>query len=226
MNFDLPSEITDLVTRLDTFIEAEIVPLQAEDDNERFFDHRREYARTDFDNGGLPRPEWEALMAEAVRRADKAGLYRFSLPAEFGGQDGGNLAMAVVREHMAAKGLGLFNDLQSEHSVIGNFPVIVMLRDFGTAAQKQTFISGALSGDIRMAFGLTEEAHGSDATHMETRAVRETRDGKSGWRIDGEKCGPQGCTPRPIASPSRAPLARMARRMGSLLSWFLPRHRG
>ena len=187
MNFDLPSEITDLVTRLDTFIEAEIVPLQAEDDNERFFDHRREYARTDFENGGLPRPEWEALMAEAVRRADKAGLYRFSLPAEFGGHDGGNLAMAVVREHMAAKGLGLFNDLQSEHSVIGNFPVIVMLRDFGTAAQKQTFISGALSGDIRMAFGLTEEAHGSDATHMETRAVRETRDGKSGWRIDGEK---------------------------------------
>jgi acyl-CoA dehydrogenase len=88
---------------------------------------------------------------------------------------------------MAAKGLGLFNDLQSEHSVIGNFPVIVMLRDFGTEAQKQTFISGALSGDIRMAFGLTEEAHGSDATHMETRAVRETRDGKSGWRIDGEK---------------------------------------
>lgn len=187
MNFDLPSEITDLVTRLDAFIEAEIVPLQAEDDNERFFDHRREYARTDFENGGLPRPEWEALMAEAVRRADKAGLYRFSLPAEFGGQDGGNLAMAVVREHMAAKGLGLFNDLQSEHSVIGNFPVIVMLRDFGTEAQKQTFISGALSGDIRMAFGLTEEAHGSDATHMETRAVRETRDGKSGWRIDGEK---------------------------------------
>lgn len=187
MNFDLPSEITDLVTRLDAFIEAEIVPLQAEDDNERFFDHRREYARTDFENGGLPRPEWEALMAEAVRRADKAGLYRFSLPAEFGGQDGGNLTMAVVREHMAAKGLGLFNDLQSEHSVIGNFPVIVMLRDFGTEAQKQTFISGALSGDIRMAFGLTEEAHGSDATHMETRAVRETRDGKSGWRIDGEK---------------------------------------
>jgi acyl-CoA dehydrogenase len=84
MNFDLPSEITDLVTRLDTFIEAEIVPLQAEDDNERFFDHRREYARTDFDNGGLPRPEWEALMAEAVHRADKAGLYRIWPPRGWG----------------------------------------------------------------------------------------------------------------------------------------------
>ena len=30
---------------------------------------------------------------------------------------------------------------------------------------------------IPTAFGLTEPHHGSDATHMETRAVRETRDG-------------------------------------------------
>jgi len=187
MNFDLPPEITDLLTRLDDFIATQIEPLQAENDNIRFFDHRREWARTDFDNGGLPRPEWEALMAQAVARADNAGLYRFSLPAEFGGQDGGNLAMAVVREHMAAKGLGLFNDLQSEHSVIGNFPVIIMLRDFGTEAQKQVFIKGALAGDVRMAFGLTEPEHGSDATFMETRAVRETRAGTPGWRIDGEK---------------------------------------
>lgn len=56
MNFDLPSEITDLVTRLDAFIEAEIVPLQAEDDNERFFDHRREYARTDLITAGCHGP--------------------------------------------------------------------------------------------------------------------------------------------------------------------------
>ena len=28
----------------------------------RFFDHRREWARTDFDKGGLPRAEWEALL--------------------------------------------------------------------------------------------------------------------------------------------------------------------
>ncbi len=187
MNFDLPPEIADLLTRLDAFIDSEIAPLQAQDDNDRFFDHRREWPRTDFDNGGLPRPKWEALMAEAVARADKAGFYRFSLPAEFGGQDGGSFAMAVARAHMATKGLGLFNDLQSEHSVIGNFPVIVMLRDFGTDAQKETFIKGARDGDVRMAFGLTEPDHGSDATHMGTRAVRETRNGKSGWRIDGEK---------------------------------------
>ncbi|MGQ3402912.1 acyl-CoA dehydrogenase, partial [Sphingopyxis sp.] len=42
-------------------------------------------------------------------------------------------------------------------------------------------------GKRRTAFGLTEPDHGSDATHMETRAVRETRDGVDGWRIDGRK---------------------------------------
>jgi len=40
---------------------------------------------------------------------------------------------------------------------------------------------------FKIAFGLTEPHHGSDATHMETRAVRETRGGRAGFRIDGEK---------------------------------------
>ncbi|PMY00648.1 acyl-CoA dehydrogenase family protein, partial [Pseudomonas sp. MPR-R5A] len=87
---------------------AEITPLQHQDDNNRFFDHRREYARTDWDNGGLPRHEWEELLAEARRRADAAGHLRFGWPKELGGKGGSNLALAVIREHLASKGLGLF----------------------------------------------------------------------------------------------------------------------
>ncbi|MDT7838130.1 acyl-CoA dehydrogenase family protein [Aquabacterium sp. OR-4] len=187
MDFNLPTDLVAYLARLDAFIEAEIRPLQAQHDNERFFDHRREWARTDFEGGGLPRPEWEALLLQARQRADQAGFYRFSLPEAYGGAGGGNLWMAVIREHLAAKGLGLFNDLQNEHSVVGNFPVIVMLRDFGSPAQQQQFIHGCLDGRYRIAFGLTEPGHGSDATHMDTRAVREQRHGRPGWRIDGEK---------------------------------------
>ena len=175
------------MAELDAFIEKEIKPLELENDNMRFFDHRREWARTDFENGGLPRHEWEALLLECKKIADKAGFYRLSLPKEFGGQEIGNLWMSVIRDHLASKGLGLFNDLQNEHSVVGNFPVIVMLRDFGSPAQKEQFIKGQLAFKTRITFGLTEPNHGSDATHMETRAVRETRDGVPGWRIDGEK---------------------------------------
>ena len=41
---------------------------------------------------------------EARRRADAAGHYRYPFPKEYGGQDGTNLGMAVIREHLAAQG--------------------------------------------------------------------------------------------------------------------------
>ncbi len=186
MNFELPSELSDYLSVLDTFIEEEIKPLEQQDDNIRFFDHRREWARTDFENGGLPRPEWEDLMREAKRRSDRAGHFRFGLPEEYGGQNGSNLAMAVIREHLARKGLGLHNDLQTEHSIVANFPQILMLRDFARDDQKH-LATDALEGKFRATFGLTEPNHGSDATHMETKAVREVRDGVEGWLINGEK---------------------------------------
>jgi acyl-CoA dehydrogenase len=182
MDFRIPADIAAYLVELDQFIEREIKPLQARDDNERFFDHRREWARTDFENQGLPRHEWEDLLRQMKRLADKAGHYRYALPKEFGGKDGTNLAMAIIREHLAAKGLGLHNDLQNESSIVGNLPTALMLRDFGTAEQKK-LIPGILEGKLRISFGLTEPNHGSDATWMETRAVK---DGK-GWRITGEK---------------------------------------
>jgi acyl-CoA dehydrogenase len=185
--FEVPQDILDYLTVLDGFIEAEIKPLEQRDDNIRFFDHRREHARTDWDNDGLPREEWEDLLREAKALADKAGHYRYQLPREFGGQDGTNLGMAVIRHHLAKKGLGLHNDLQNEHSIVGNLVQPLMMRDFGTDAQKEKFMEGMLQGKQRWAFGLTEEAHGSDATHMETRAVRHTKDGVEGWLINGEK---------------------------------------
>jgi acyl-CoA dehydrogenase len=77
MNFDIPADITAYLAVLDDFIEKEIKPIEARDDNIRFFDHRREYARTDFENGGLPRKEWEDLLIEAKRVADKAGHFTF-----------------------------------------------------------------------------------------------------------------------------------------------------
>ena len=82
MDFDIPKDISDYLKVLDGFIDEEIKPLQAQDDNERFFDHRREHARTDWDNQGLPRKDWEDLLREMRRRADAAGHLRYGLPEE------------------------------------------------------------------------------------------------------------------------------------------------
>ncbi len=187
MDFAVSQELQDYLAELDAFIDAEIKPLEQQDDNIRFFDHRREDARTDWDREGLPNEEWEALLKEATSRADKAGHWRFSAPKKYGGKDGSNLWMAVIRDHFGQRGLGLHNDLQNEHSIVGNFPFVEMFEQFGTEAQKQEFINGGFDRTKRAAFGLTEGAHGSDATHMETKGVKETRDGVAGYRIDGEK---------------------------------------
>ena len=187
MDFALSADLVAYLAELDAFIEAEIKPLQEKDDNERFFDHRRENARTDWDNEGLPRPEWEALLDEARELADAAGHLRFAWPTEYGGKGGSHLWMAVIREHLAAKGLGLFNDLQNEHSIVGNNPFVVMFKEFATPEQFARDGAGVLDGSIKTAFGLTEPDHGSDATFMETRGVRQERDGKPGWLINGEK---------------------------------------
>lgn len=183
MDFAIPDQIQATLDALDAFIEAEIEPLQQADDNMRFFDHRREWARTDWENDGVPNPEWEDLLAEMRRRADAAGWLRWALPSEFGGRDASNLEMAIIREHLAHRGLGLHNDLQNESSIVGNFPTVLMMRDFGTPEQIAEWMPGFLDGSRRLAFGLTEPNHGSDATYMETTAVR---DG-DGWVINGMK---------------------------------------
>jgi alkylation response protein AidB-like acyl-CoA dehydrogenase len=181
MDFSIPQDIQDFIRRLDEFIEREIKPLERE--NMQFFDHRREHARTDWENDGTPRREWEELLGEMRRRADAAGFLRYALPREVGGQGGSNLGMAVIREHLAAMGLGLHNDLQNESSVVGNFPFVHMMLDFGTGEQRAEFLPGIITGEKRVAFGLTEPGHGSDATWLETKAVRDGDD----WVINGTK---------------------------------------
>ncbi|TVZ03377.1 acyl-CoA dehydrogenase [Trebonia kvetii] len=181
MNFDLPDHLPPLLQRMDAFIEAEIVPLQEQ--HKQFFDERREFARTDLDRGGLPSREWEELLTQMRRLADAAGWLRYGLPAALGGQDGSNLDMAVIREHLATRGLGLHNDLQDESSIVGNFPLVIMMDRFGTDAQRAAWAQAMLAGERSLAFGLTEPEHGTDATWLETTAEA---DG-DGWRINGTK---------------------------------------
>ena len=147
-----------------------------------------------WDNGGIPTREWEDLLDEMRRRADKAGWLRYGLPSQFGGRDGTNLDMAVIREHLAHKGLGLHNDLQDESSIVGNFPQVIMMDRFGTDAQKKEWIEALITGERSMAFGLTEPNHGSDATWLETRAVPTATTGSS--------TAPSGGTPACTAPPT------------------------
>lgn len=96
--------------------------------------------------------------------------------------------MSAIRFHLSSHfvyggGLGLANDLQNEHSIVGNFPDVLMIHHFGTEEQRQTLIPARLRGEFRTTFGLTEPDHGSDATFMSTVARRE----RDGYEITGAK---------------------------------------
>ena len=183
MNFDIPPDIAEFLAELDAFIDAKIKPLEAKDDNMRFFDHRREDARTDWHRDGLPNEAWEDLLRQARDLAIEAGVFHYPFPREFGGRDGSNLGMAIIREHLAAKGLGLHNDLQNEHSIVGNSIGLLLMLEYGTVAQKAQWLEGMRNARMGFAFGITEPEHGSDATYMETAAERDGDD----WIINGEK---------------------------------------
>jgi hypothetical protein len=75
MDFDIPAELTRYLTELDEFIEREIRPLEEADDNIRFFDYRREDARTDWDRGGPTRPGTTGTRSRPSTAAGTAPIW-------------------------------------------------------------------------------------------------------------------------------------------------------
>lgn len=174
-------EIQETLDRLDAFLAEQIEPLERE--HPQFFDHRREFARTDLDNDGKPRQEWVLLVAQMRQLADAAGWFRHGLPKDMGGQGASNLEMAIIREHLALRGIGLHDDSLYESCVVGNFPVQLAFYHAATEEQRAEWLEDMITGEKRVAMGLTEPNVGSDLLRLETTAVR---DGDE-WVISGAK---------------------------------------
>ncbi|HWD74556.1 MAG TPA: acyl-CoA dehydrogenase family protein [Solirubrobacteraceae bacterium] len=181
MDWSIPADVTELLGSIDEFIERELEPLQRA--NPDLFDHRREFTRTDTERGGIPTERWRALLAQARRLAIDAGFYKYPFPSALGGNDGSNLAMAIIREHLAHRGPGLHAELSHEASVVANEPLVLVLHEYGTPEQRERYLEPLADGRLAIAFALTEPGHGSDATWLQTRAERV--DG--GWELHGVK---------------------------------------
>ena len=77
--------------------------------------------------------------------------------------------MAIIREHFATKGLGLHNDLQNEHSIVGNNVGLLLMIEHGTDEQKAEWVDDLAEGrrglrvrDHRAPARLGCHAHGDD----------------------------------------------------------------
>ena len=91
--------------------------------------------------------------------------------------------MAVIREHLAAKGLGLHNDLQNEHSIVGNNVGLLLMINYGTDEQKAEWVDDLLSAGVGSRSGSPSR---STAPTRRTWRRHAVRDGDE-WVINGEK---------------------------------------
>lgn len=122
-------------------------------------DFRPDYIRKLHD-AHLPDKELWGRFAEA-------GFCGTNLPEEWGGSNLGIAGMAVVVEEAAA---------------CGQYPLMLILSSamagtfiarHGTQAQKQRWLPGLASGQIRMAFSITEPGAGTNAHRMSTSLRKE-----------------------------------------------------
>lgn len=114
---------------------------------------------------------------EVFRVLGRCGLLGLPYPEEYGG--GGQpyeVYLQVVEElarHWLAVGIGVSVHTLSCHA----------LAYYGDEQQKRRWLPGMLGGELLGAYGLSEPAHGSDAAHLTTRAVRDGDD----YVVDGTK---------------------------------------
>ncbi|MGF6889352.1 acyl-CoA dehydrogenase [Nocardia sp. GAS34] len=115
--------------------------------------------------------------AEFSRRLGEHGWIGMAFPARYGGSEAGALARFVVTEELLAAGAPV-----AAHWIADRQSGPGLLR-FGTAEQKDTFLSRIAQGQCFFAVGMSEPDTGSDLASVRTRAQRV--DG--GWRLNGTK---------------------------------------
>ena len=107
------------------------------------------------------------------------GWVGMAFPEEYGGGGAGITEAAVMMRAISATG-GAMNACTPLHlTIFGLQPVV----KYGNERLRQTFLPRAVTGDLHVAFGITEPDAGTDTSRIATRAVR---DG-DGWRISGQK---------------------------------------
>ena len=107
------------------------------------------------------------------------GWIGIAIPAEYGGAGLGITEASIVLEEVAASG-ACMNGASSIHlSIFGMHPVV----RHGSAELRQRYLPRVASGDLHVAFGVTEPDAGVDTTAIRTRAQR---DG-DGYRVTGRK---------------------------------------
>jgi acyl-CoA dehydrogenase family member 9 len=155
-------------------------PLPSEEEAERvraLVARFREYAAEQLDPFTIDREAW--IPDQVFQELGDLGLMGLYVAEEYGGAGLSQTGYARVFEALVEGG-GSLGVAMGVHQSIGMKGISM----FGTEEQKQRFLPDLCSGRKLAGFALTEPHAGSDAFHIESRAVRQ-RDGS--WLLNGEK---------------------------------------
>ncbi len=107
---------------------------------------------------------WEFYDAMA-----QAGWIGVAIPEAYGGSGRGITEASLVLEEVAASGAAMNGATALHLSIFGMQPVV----RYGDEAMKQRFLPRVASGELHVAFGVTEPDAGTDTTAIETFARRD-----------------------------------------------------
>ena len=123
----------------------------------------------------FPDNYWEAHDREGVYPQEffdamaAAGWIGTAIPQAYGGAGKGIQEAAIVLEEVAASGAAMNGATPIHLSMFGMHPVV----KHGSEAMKQKYLPKVASGELEVAFGVTEPNAGSDTTSIETSAKLE-----------------------------------------------------
>ncbi|MBK8654393.1 MAG: acyl-CoA dehydrogenase family protein [Haliscomenobacter sp.] len=131
-------------------------------------------------------PNWERIDKQEegfvpglIKKLAELGIVGAHMPEAYGGIALDNNTNTFITEEMGAS--GSFSVSFSAHTGIGMLPILY----YGTEAQKQKYLPGLISGELKAAYCLTEPGSGSDALAAKTRADL-TSDGQF-YVLNGQK---------------------------------------
>ncbi len=138
-----------------------------EDEHDVFREQFRRFAEdeiapkiADWNTAGRPdRDTWRAM--------GEAGFLGADMPEAYGGSDAGFRYDAIIMEELS--------DIRA-HALMFSLHTDICapyLRDFGSEAQKQKYLSGAITGECLLGVAMTEPGTGSDLAAVQTRALRD-----------------------------------------------------
>ncbi|HEX5502373.1 MAG TPA: acyl-CoA dehydrogenase family protein [Thermomicrobiales bacterium] len=125
------------------------------------------------------RDRTETYPDEFVAACVAAGWFGAIIPAAYGGRGWGVTAAGVLLRAVCESGGGTSGASPLHLAIFPPYPLI----RHGSAALKASYLPRLATGELRMAFGVTEAEAGTDTSRIATRAERRG----DRWVLNGEK---------------------------------------